>query len=87
MAVICAESWELHCSRNAGHLAVHVHNGPAWQILLNYPVLEEESSGEWVYSGLEATVEFILQHARVHGPYDGLMAMSQVFFALSVTWG
>ena len=39
---------------------------------------QEETSGEWVYSGIEATIDFILQRARTHGPYDGIMAMSQV---------
>ena len=52
---------------------------------LSNAVLQEESSGEWVYSGMEATIEFILRRARVHGPYDGLMAMSQVSFTLGAS--
>ena len=43
--------------------------------------MQNEATGEWEYHGIHATIEYVLQRAQTHGPYDGIMAMSQVVLA------
>lgn len=39
---------------------------------------QDEETGKWTYEGAEESMHYVYQYAQQHGPYDGVIAMSQV---------
>ncbi|KAK9801874.1 hypothetical protein WJX73_005674 [Symbiochloris irregularis] len=49
-------------------------SGPYYQW---WAASKDEGTGHWTYDGKEQSMEYVRRHARDHGPYDGILAMSQ----------